>query len=97
MANFDLVYERINDAKAIAWDGCHKIYLLMDDAQVALMREYEYDPLITKDEMSEGEMFDTVHEWYEDSCFLRFVDAVSTTPEGEDPNKGFETLIAQGE
>jgi hypothetical protein len=95
MTNFDLVYDRISDAKAIAWDTCHKIYLLMDDEQVALMREYEYDPLITSEEMSEGEMFDTIKQWYEDSCYLRFVDAVSTV-EGN-PNEGFETLIGQGE
>ena len=47
---FDLVRERLVDAKAIAWDDCHKIYLLMDDEQVALMREYRYDTLITKEE-----------------------------------------------
>lgn len=92
---YDLLYERINDAKAIAWDGCHKIYLLMDDEQVQLMREYEYDPLITSDEMSPGDMYDLVREWYDDSCGLRFIDAVTTNH--EDPNRGFETLVAQGE
>jgi hypothetical protein len=40
-------------------------------------------------------MFDTIKQWYEDSCYLRFVDAVSTV-EGN-PNEGFETLIGQGE
>jgi len=45
--SFDLVKERVVDAKAIAWDTCHKIYVLMDDEQVELMRGYEYDPLIT--------------------------------------------------
>ena len=95
MSKFDYVYDSIHEAKAIAWDGCHKIYLLMDDEQVAKMREYEYDPLITKDEMSDFEMFETVKDWYRDSCGLRFVEAVSTV-EG-DPNEGFETLIGQGE
>ena len=76
MIDFDLVYDAIPQAKAIAWDTCHKIYVLMDDEQVAKMREYEYDPLITKDEMSDGEMFDTVKKWYEESCGLRFVEAV---------------------
>jgi hypothetical protein len=94
MANFDLVAERIGDAKAIAWDTCHKIYLLMDDEQVALMREYGYDPLITYDEQTNSEMLETVKKWYEDSCGLRFIDAVTTTAE---PNEGFETLIGQGE
>lgn len=94
MIDFDLVYDAIPEAKAIAWDTCHKIYVLMDDEQVAKMREYEYDPLITKDEMSDGEMFDTVKKWYNESCGLRFVEAVSTVD--GDPNDGFESLIPQG-
>ena len=90
---FDLVEERVSEAKAIAWDTCHKIYLLMDNEQVELMRGYGYEPLITADEMKPAEMLETLKYWYENSCFLRFVDAVSTNH--EDANKGFETLIGQ--
>lgn len=90
---FDLVKERVVDAKAIAWDTCHKIYLLMDDEQVELMRTYGYDPLITSDEMSPDKMFETLQEWFDDSCGLRFIQAVATHP--ADPNEGFETLIGQ--
>jgi hypothetical protein len=97
MANFDLVWENIGDAKGIAWDTCHKIYLLMDNEQVAEMRELEYDPLITSDQMTPDQMLDTVKKWFEESCPLRFVSAVSTVPDGEDPNLGFETLIGQFE
>jgi hypothetical protein len=93
--SFDLVEERVKDAKAIAFDTCHKIYLLMDDEQVELMRGYGYDPLITADEMTPVEMLETLKDWYEGSCFLRFIDAVSTNH--ENPNAGFETLIGQGE
>ena len=56
MANFDLVKERVGDAKAIAWDTCHKIYLLMDDEQVETMRGYGYDPLITNKELTPEEI-----------------------------------------
>jgi len=91
--SFDLVKERVVDAKAIAWDNCHKIYLLMDDEQVELMRTYGYDPLITSDQMSSDEMFETIEEWFDGSCSLRFVSAVSTNH--IDPNLGFETLIGQ--
>jgi hypothetical protein len=90
---FDLVKERVVDAKAIAWDTCHKIYLLMDDEQVELMRTYGYDPLITSDEMSPDQMFETLQNWFEDSCSLRFINAVTTNH--TDPNAGFETLIGQ--
>jgi hypothetical protein len=92
--SFDLVKERVVDAKAIAWDTCHKIYVLMDDEQVELMRGYEYDPLITKEQATPEEMFATLQEWYEDSCGLRFIQAVNTNP--VDPNAGFESLIEQG-
>jgi hypothetical protein len=40
-------------------------------------------------------MLATLQEWYEDSCGLRFIDAVSTNH--ENPNAGFETLIGQGD
>jgi len=95
MADFSLVEERVADAKAIAFDTCHKIYLLMDDEQVETMRGYGYDPLITNEEMTPTQMLETLKQWYAGSCFLRFIDAVSTNH--DDPNLGFETLIGQGE
>ena len=95
MNSLELVTERLSEAKAIAWDTCHKIYVLMDDEQVELMREYGYDPLITKEEMTPEEMLSTLEKWYEDSCGLRFIQAVNTNH--IDPNAGFESLIEQGE
>jgi hypothetical protein len=93
MINYDLINDRVGSAKAIAWDNCHKIYILMDTEQVELMKEYGYEPLITADQMSGDEMFNQVIEWYEDSCSLRFIDAVSTNH--INPNAGFETLVSQ--
>ena len=90
MIEFDLVEEAVANAKAIAWDTCHKIYVLMDDQQVEKMRGYGYDPLITNAEQTPAEMLETVKKWFADSCGLRFVDAVS----GEDT---FTVLIGQGE
>jgi hypothetical protein len=95
MKNPDLVYERISKAEGIAWDTCHKIYILMDSEQVELMRGYGYDPLITADQMSADEMFEVVEDWYESSCSLRFIDAVFTNY--INPNAGFETLSPQFE
>jgi hypothetical protein len=95
MRNSDLIREKLGEAKAIAWDTCHKIYILMDSEQVELMRGYGYDPLITADQMSADEMFEVVEDWYESSCSLRFIEAVSTND--IDPNAGFETLSPQFE
>lgn len=95
MKNYDAVYERISKAEGIAWDTCHKIYILMDSEQVELMRSYGYDPLITNEELNPDDMFGLVQEWYEDSCSLRFIQAVSTNH--IDPNAGFESLVSQFE
>ena len=84
----------MQNAKGIAWDTCHKIYVLMDDAQVEKMRGYEYDPLITSDELDGDQMADKVMEWYRQSCGLRFIEAVETNL--ADPNDGFFSLIPQG-
>jgi hypothetical protein len=67
----------------------------MDTEQVELMRGYGYDPLITNEEMNPDDMLDKVKEWYEGSCSLRFIQAVSTND--IDPNLGFESLISQFE
>lgn len=95
MRNPDLVYDRIGSAEGIAWDTCHKIYLLMDREQVELMRGYGYEPLITADQMSSDEMFELVEDWYDSSCSLRFIEAVSTNH--INPNAGFESLSPQFE
>lgn len=84
----------MQNAKGIGWDTCHKIYVLMDDAQVEKMRGYGYDPLITSDELDADQMADKVMEWYEQSCGLRFIQAVETNE--NDPNDGFYDLIPQG-
>jgi len=88
---FSEIEEYLSEAKGIAWDGCHKIYILMDDQEVAKMREYEYDPLFTSDEKTPAEMFVSVLRWYRESCSLRFIQVTSTTEEGTD----FYALIPQ--
>ena len=59
------------------------------------MRGYGYDLLVVTEEATPEEMLVTLQEWYEDSCGLRFIEAVSTNH--ENPNAGFETLIGQGD
>lgn len=83
----------LEEAKGIAWDTCHKIYILMDDQEVAQMRSYDYDPLITSDEMSPAEMLGTVLSWYKQSCGLRFIEATKTGENGTE----FYTLLGQFE
>ena len=84
----------LNEAVAITWDTCHKIYILMDEEQVGYMIGYGYDPIIRKETATPKEMLATLQDWFEKSCALKFIQAVSTV-EG-DQNKGFDSLIPQG-
>jgi hypothetical protein len=73
-AHWDDVEQALLDgAKGIAFDTCHKIYVLMDDEQMAQMKEYEYDPLISAEGHTTDELLSTLMEWYDDSCMLRFI------------------------
>jgi len=92
--HLDSIEYYTSEAKGIAWDTCHKIYILMDDEQMRLMKSYDYDPLISSEQMSGDEMAQTVISWFENSCSLRFINAVETTPNA---NEGFITIIGQFE
>lgn len=93
---WESVDQAVKTAKAISFDGCHKIYVLMDDDQVAQSREWGYgegnSELIEITDPQEA--FDQVREWYEDSCLLRFVESVRSVT--GDPNLGYHDLIPQG-
>lgn len=84
MSDWHLVKEMTRNAKGMYWDGCHKIYLAMDEAEKAKMIGYGY-------EHHEPDFYQ-LKGWYEESCGLRFVNAVFTNP---DANAGFVTLIPQ--
>ena len=90
-----MIKDRLESAKGIGWDGCHKIYILMDDDQMIKMQDYGYDPLFSSDQITTNKMFEIIERWWDQSCGLRFVSAVSTNE--VNPNLGFEDLISQGE
>ena len=73
--------ELLSQADTVAFDGCHKIYLNMDKQQTDKMIGYGYTRMVS------GSFWDkqnAVFEWYEDSCSLRFIDAVFTKSDGTD-------------
>jgi hypothetical protein len=96
MIDWDIVEDAVEDAKGIAFDTCHKIYVLMDTEQVEQMRVYEYEEIRTSEEQTPSQMLDTLKEWFEKSCALRFIQSVASVPAGQDENSGYETLIEQG-
>ena len=91
----DEIRQALETAQGIAWDTCHKIYILMDTEEVDKMRGYGYDPLITLDTHTPDEMFTMLSKWYRDSCGLRFID-ICETPRTDDPNSGFYQVVPQG-
>lgn len=87
----------MEDAYLVAFDGCHKIYLAMDEEQAEWFRN-NYNGQDDNTDMnfsaSSHKMLEKVREWYEGSCSLRFIQSVETNH--EDPNAGFKALIPQG-
>ena len=94
---FDPVEDALEGALLIAWDGCHKIYLAMDDEQADWFRQ-NYNGVHCDDRTFEGtpeEMLTTLKGWWDESCGLKFINAVTTNH--DDPNAGYESLIGQGD
>jgi len=76
----------------IAFDGCHKIYLAMDQNEAHLLRdEYGYEFIV--DNNGENDIVGTLADWFEISCGLRFISAVWSNE--TDANAGFVDLISQ--
>ena len=82
--------EIVTYAWSLSWDGCHKMYLNMDKAQHDKMMDLGYsltiinnNPYITTQK---------IEEWYEDSCSLRFIDAVFSNDDNTDK---FVTVVPQ--
>ena len=92
---WDAVEEYINEAALIAFDGCHKIYLAMDPEEAEWFSK-NYNGHGCTDRNFTGspeEMLKMVREWWDESCSLRFVNAVWHNE--DDPNAGFVSLISQ--
>lgn len=80
----------INETFSLSWDGCHKLYLNMDVQQHNKMMGYGYDLTILNRDPSIT--MQKLEEWYEDSCSLRFIDAVFTQDYNTDK---FITVVPQ--
>ena len=94
--NWREIRTTLDSAVSIAWDTCHKIYILMDEPEHQQMESYGYDPLLRLDEIGGPDYaYSLLREWFEESCGLRFVSAVKTVP--GNPNDGFTSLISQFE
>ena len=74
---------------SIAWDECHKIYLLMNGEQTEFMQEYPMQ--VRASDASAEELLDTLRFWYDNSCPLRFIQSC----DGSVEDTKFESHIPQ--
>lgn len=77
------------DVDSIAWDECHKIYLLMNSEQTEFMQEYPMQ--VRASDVSADELMGTLRFWYENSCPLRFIQSC----DGSVEDTKFESHIPQ--
>jgi hypothetical protein len=91
------VEEALEGAHLIAFDGCHKIYVAMDETEAEWFRN-NYTPEVCETSRTyEGTvwgMLQKLREWWGESCPLRFIQAVEHNE--EDPSAGYTRLIPQG-
>jgi hypothetical protein len=88
---WDDVETALETADSIAFDSCHKIYVLMDLKQTEQMIGYEYafvEPVTEPDRALR-----LLKEWFENSCGLKFIEQVTSEPDG---TESWHTLIPQG-
>lgn len=91
---WELVRDTLRGAVSIAYDGCHKIYISLDEGAHQQKIEYGYDPLIRVDDsFTPAQALAQLKAWYAESCDLRFVSTVRTVK--GDPNNGYVDLIPQ--
>ena len=85
------VFSVVGDAVLVAWDGCHKIYVALDEGEAQWFRES--DGYQTFDDVDSWEVLMCLADWWEMSCFLRFVSGVRGSGDG---GSEYVTLIGQG-
>lgn len=95
------VTKAIMDCEGVAFDGCHKVFILMDKAQMEKMRRLGYGDrtdiekgdsrLMWAEDTPRSEMYDLVKEWYAKSCELKFIQSIKSTDDQEE----FGNIVSQ--
>ena len=63
----------LGKAISITWEGCHKIYICLDQESHEQQVEWGYEMVPVKDK---AEALNQLHEWFDVSCGLRFINAI---------------------
>ena len=85
------VQNAVENAVSIAWEGCHKIYIQLDQESHDEMVEMDYDPVLVTEDKNAA--VTQLWEWFDNSCGLRFINAIK----GEGDGTEFIDVIPQFE
>ena len=69
----------IGETVLVAWDGCHKIYMALDQSEANSLKRYEYPHIVEGDKL---DMLVALTRWWDASCSLRFINAIRYRPDG---------------
>lgn len=86
----EAVQNAVDGAVSIAWEGCHKIYIQLDQASHEEMIGFGYTPIPIQDN---DKAVQQLWEWFDNSCRLRFINATKKNGQQTD----FIDVIPQGE
>lgn len=91
MTDFAPVAAALDEARLVAWDGCHKLYVAMDNSSADWFRDWPNNGYAHIVQSTPTVMLAAIKQWWAESCELRFVQAVRWNADE------FETLIEQFE
>jgi len=75
------VAEIMDEVVLAVWDGCHKIYLALDQHEADRLTELGYTEHVAYPRGGDGRtILSMVKVWFTESCPLRFVNAVRHNP-----------------
>ena len=87
----DRLIEAVKGAHAITWDECHKIYITADEETTEEFKEWNCSITLIESAVDAAE---TLQEWYDDSCPLRFIQKISKR-RSPDSDPDFKSVIPQ--
>jgi len=73
MPFLQVIEKHLSNAVSISWEGCHKIYIELDQASHDRQVKYGYEPVMVEDKQ---DALNELYEWFDRSCGLRFIHAI---------------------
>ena len=83
----------VDGCEGIAWDRCHKIYIMRDRVALERIIEWGSYTVVDADDANGEVMYNTLVKWWQESCELRFIQAMEADDYGK---MTFDTQIEQG-